>query len=136
MFKTVLFPVDLSREAREAADKVINILKTFQSRLILVSVVEVVSEGQKPFHPEMTSSETVNQLLQQAKSIFTEEGIEAEILQKEGHPAFTICDLADEIEADLIVIGCRGTGLTDEGSTDSVSNRIINLSPCPILVVP
>ncbi|MDE5083955.1 MAG: universal stress protein [Trichodesmium sp. St16_bin2-tuft] len=136
MFKTVLFPVDLSREAREAADKVINIVKTFQSRLILVSVVEVVSEGQKPFHPEMTSSETVNQLLQQAKSIFTEEGIEAEILQKEGHPAFTICDLADEIEADLIVIGCRGTGLTDEGATDSVSNRIINLSPCPILVVP
>ena len=136
MFKTVLFPVDLSREAREAADKVINIVKTFQSRLILVSVVEVVSEGQKPFHPEMTSSETVNQLLQQAESIFTEEGIEAEILQKEGHPAFTICDLADEIEADLIVIGCRGTGLTDEGATDSVSNRIINLSPCPILVVP
>ena len=136
MFKTVLFPVDLSREAREAADKVINIVKTFQSRLILVSVVEVLSEGQKPFHPEMTSSETVNQLLQQAKSIFTEEGIEAEILQKEGHPAFTICDLADEIEADLIVIGCRGTGLTDEGATDSVSNRIINLSPCPILVVP
>ena len=136
MFKTVLFPVDLSREAREAADKVINIVKTFQSRLILVSVVEVVSEGQKPFHPEMTSSETVNQLLQQAKSIFTEEGIEAEILQKQGHPAFTICDLADEIEADLIVIGCRGTGLTDEGATDSVSNRIINLSPCPILVVP
>ena len=136
MFKTVLFPVDLIRESREAADKVINIVKTFQSRLILVSVVEVVSEGQKPFHPEMTSSETVNQLLQQAKSIFTEEGIEAEILQKEGHPAFTICDLADEIEADLIVIGCRGTGLTDEGATDSVSNRIINLSPCPILVVP
>ena len=136
MFKTVLFPVDLSREAREAADKVINIVKTFQSRIILVSVVEVVSEGQKPFHPEMTSSETVNQLLQQAKYIFTEEGIEAEILQKEGHPAFTICDLADEIEADLIVIGCRGTGLTDEGATDSVSNRIINLSPCPILVVP
>ena len=114
----------------------INIVKTFQSRIILVSVVEVVSEGQKPFHPEMTSSETVNQLLEQAKSIFTEEGIEAEILQKEGHPAFTICDLADEIEADLIVIGCRGTGLTDEGATDSVSNRIINLSPCPILVVP
>ena len=136
MFKTVLFPVDLSREAREAGDKVINIVKTYQSRLVLVSVVEVVSEGQKPFHPEMTSSETVNQLLQQAKSIFTEEGIEAEILQKEGHPAFTICDLADEIEADLIVIGCRGTGLTDEGATDSVSNRIINLSPCPILVVP
>ena len=136
MFKTVLFPVDLSREAREAGDKVINIVKTYQSRLVLVSVVEVVSEGQKPFHPEMTSSETVNQLLEETKSIFTQQGIEPETLQKEGHPAFTICDVADEIEADLIIIGCRGTGLSDEGNNDSISNRIINLSPCPILVVP
>jgi len=136
MFKTVLFPVDLSREAREAADKVINIVKTYQSRLVLVSVLEVVSEGQEPFHLEMTSSETVAQLLKEVKSIFNQQGIEAETLQKEGHPAFTICDVADEIEADLIVIGCRGTGLMEEGSTDSVSNRIINLSPCPILVVP
>ena len=136
MFKTVLFPLDLSREAREAADKVINIVNTYQSRLVLVSVVEVVSEGQEPFHPEMTSSETVTKLLEEAKSMFTEQGIEAETVQREGHPAFTICDVADDIEADLIVIGCRGTGLTEEGATDSVSNRIINLSPCPILVVP
>ncbi|MEM1172946.1 MAG: universal stress protein [Cyanobacteria bacterium P01_H01_bin.35] len=135
MFKTVLFPVDRSQEAREAADKVINIVKTYQSRLVLVSVVEVVSEGQEPFHPEMTSSETVTQLLQEAKSMFTQQGIEAEIVQREGHPAFTICDVADDVEADLIVIGSRG-GLTEEGVTDSVSNRIINLSPCPILVVP
>ena len=56
--------------------------------------------------------------------------------KKKGHPAFTICDLDHEIETDLIVITCRGNGLTDEGATDSVSNRIINLSPCPILVVP
>ncbi|NEP83014.1 MAG: universal stress protein [Okeania sp. SIO3B3] len=136
MFKTVLFPVDRSREAREAADKVINIVKTYQARLIVVSVREVVSEGQEVFHPEMTSEQTVIQLLEEAKTLFAKQGIEAETIQKEGHPAFTICDVADEIEADLIVIGCRGTGLSEEGATDSVSNRIINLSPCPILVVP
>ncbi|NEN91094.1 MAG: universal stress protein [Okeania sp. SIO3H1] len=136
MFKTVLFPVDRSREAREAADKVINIVKTYQARLVVVSVREVVSEGQEVFHPEMTSEQTVVQLLEQAKALFTEQGIEAETIQREGHPAFTICDVADEINADLIVIGCRGTGLGEEGATDSVSNRIINLSPCPILVVP
>ncbi|MDY7008590.1 MAG: universal stress protein [Cyanobacteriota bacterium] len=136
MFKTVLFPVDRSREAREAAEKVINIVKTYQARLVVISVRELVSEGQEAFHPEMTSEQTVTQLLEEAKALFTEEGIEAETIQKEGHPAFTICDVADEINADLIVIGCRGTGLSEEGATDSVSNRIINLSPCPILVVP
>ena len=136
MFKTVLFPVDRSREAHEAAEKVINIVQTYQARLVVMSVVEVVEEGQEPFHPEMTSSDTVTQLLDEAKSMFAQQGIEVETIQREGHPAFTICDVADDINADLIVIGCRGTGLTEEGSTDSVSSRIINLSPCPILVVP
>lgn len=136
MFKTVLFPVDRSREAREAAEKVVNIVKTYQARLVIMSVLEKVEEGQEPFHPEMTSPDTVAQLLDEAKSMFAQQGIEVEIIQREGHPAFTICDVADDINADLIVIGCRGTGLTEEGNTDSVSNRIINLSPCPILVVP
>lgn len=136
MFKTVLFPVDRSREAREAAEKVVNIVQTYQARLVVMSVVETIQEGQEPFHPEMTSSDTVTQLLDEAKSMFAQQGIEVKTIQREGHPAFTICDVADEIDADLIVIGCRGTGLTEEGTTDSVSNRIINLSPCPILVVP
>jgi nucleotide-binding universal stress UspA family protein len=40
MFKTVLFPIDQSRETQEAADAVINIVQTYKSRLILLSVVE------------------------------------------------------------------------------------------------
>lgn len=136
MFKTVLFPVDRSREAREAAEKVINIVKTYQARLVVMSVLETNEEGHEPFHPEMTSPEVVSQLLEEAKTLFAEQGIEVETIQRQGHPAFTICDVADDIGADLIVIGCRGTGLTEEGATDSVSTKIINLSPCPILVVP
>ena len=136
MFKTVLFPVDRSREAREAAEKTIALVKTFNCRLVLLSVLETPPEGQEPTHPEMTSKEGVAQLLESAKSMFEQQGIKAETIMREGMPAFTICDVADEINADLIVIGCRGTGLTEEGASDSVSNRVINLSPCPILVVP
>lgn len=136
MFKTVLFPVDLSREAREAAQTAIAIVKTFGSRLVIVSVLETPPEGQEPIHPEMTSKEAVTQLLEGAKAMFAQEGIQGETILREGIPAFTICDVADEINADLIIIGCRGTGLTEEGASDSVSNRVINLSPCPILVVP
>ncbi|MDE5080768.1 MAG: hypothetical protein O4805_16500 [Trichodesmium sp. St16_bin2-tuft] len=55
--------------------------------------------------------------------------------KKKGHPAFTICDLDHEIETDLIVITCRGNGLTDEGATDSISYWIINLSPSSVLAI-
>ena len=84
----------------------------------------------------MTSPDTVAELLQKATTMFSAEGIEIKTLERQGKPAFTICDVADEIGADLIVMGSRGAGLTEEGAADSVTNRVINLSPCPILVVP
>jgi nucleotide-binding universal stress UspA family protein len=135
MFKTVLFPIDQSREAREAADIVANIVQKYNSRLILLSVVEEPNSEASTTSP-MVSSEIVAQLLENARTLFSEPGITAELLERQGKPAFTICDVADEIEASLIIMGCRGLGLTEEGSTDSVTTRVINLSPCPVLIVP
>ncbi|PSF39543.1 universal stress protein [Aphanothece hegewaldii CCALA 016] len=132
MFKTVLFPIDQSREAREAADFVANVVKTYNSRLVILSVVEQTS----PETDVMSSVEAVAKLLQGAKALFSQQGIQAEMVEREGMPSFTICDVADEIGADLIIMGCRGLGLTSEGATESVTTRVINLSPCPVLIVP
>jgi len=82
----------------------------------------------------MSDPEAIAQLLQNAKKLFSQQGIEAEVIEREGVPAFTICDVADEVEADLIIMGCRGLGLTDE--TESVTSKVINLSPCAVLIVP
>jgi nucleotide-binding universal stress UspA family protein len=130
MFKTVLFPIDESREAREAAEIVANIVKTYNSHLVILSVIENQEGGM------MGSTAAVEKLLQGAKALFAQQGIEAEIIEREGIPSFTICDVADEIDANLIVMGSRGLGLTEEGATESVANRTINLSPCPVLIVP
>lgn len=130
MFKTVLFPVDASRESREAADIVANIVKTYNSRLVILSVVE------RKIESAMSLEVEVAKLLEGAKALFVQQGIEAEVIEREGVPSFTICDVADEIDASLIVMGSRGLGLTEEKASESVTNRVINLSPCPVLVVP
>ena len=135
MFKTVLFPIDQSREAREAADVVTNVVQKYGSRLVLLSVVEE-SPADAPSADPMVSSEVVAKLLENAQSLFSGQGIQAEILEREGKQAFTICDVADDIGADLIIMGCRGLGLTEEGAGDSVTTRVINLSPCTVLIVP
>jgi nucleotide-binding universal stress UspA family protein len=136
MFKTVLFPVDQSREVREAVDTVADLIKTFQSRLVLLSVVEKNPTSEAQDSSIMAVEENVAKLLSGYQSLFAQKDIQAEIVEKEGMPSFTICDVADEIEADLIIMGCRGLGLTSEGATESVTNRVINLSPCPVLVIP
>lgn len=132
MFKTVLFPIDQSRESRQAAETVAELVQFHKSQLVILSVVEE-SDAEVD---AMASPDAVADLLQNAKSLFTKQGIEADTIEREGKPAFTICDVADEVGADLIVMGCRGLGLTTEGAADSVTNRVISLSPCPVLVVP
>ncbi|ACC84228.1 UspA domain protein [Nostoc punctiforme PCC 73102] len=138
IFKTVLFPIDQSRETREAADVVTNVVKKYSSRLVLLSVVEEPPPDapDAPSADPMVSPEVVAKLLENAQSLFSGQGIQSEILERQGKPAFTICDVADEIGADLIIMGCRGLGLTEEGADDSVTTRVINLSPCPVLIVP
>jgi len=138
MFQTVLFPVDKSRETREASATVANIVKTYNSRLVLLSVVETPSAtGEKPADGDiMSSPEEVAKLLQGIQALFAQEGIETDVLERSGMPSFTICDVADEIDAELIVMGCRGLGLTSEGAAESVTLRVVNLAPCPVLIVP
>jgi nucleotide-binding universal stress UspA family protein len=136
MFKTVLFPIDQSREAREAAEVVKSVVQKYGSRLVLLSVVEATDLEESSSTEVMASPDAVAQLLKNAQSMFTEQGVAAEAIEREGKPAFVICDVADEIGASLIVMGCRGMGLTEEGVIDSVTNRVINLSPCPVLIVP
>ncbi|MFN3361039.1 MAG: universal stress protein [Pseudanabaenaceae cyanobacterium] len=122
MFPTILFAVDSSLEARQAVPIVVGLVKTFHSRLLLLSVVD----------PEEDEREKVEQLLENARQLFEAEGIAAETKVGEGKPAFVICDVADELNCDLIIMGTRGVTETSE----SVSQRVITLSPCPVLVVP
>ncbi|MEB3828291.1 universal stress protein [Phormidium sp. CCY1219] len=137
MFKTVLFPLDGTRESREAADTVVKMVKNFNARLVLLSVREVAVEGEEPPPPDrVMSPEAIAELLKNARAMFSQQGIEADTIEREGKPAFVICDVADEMDADLVIMGCRGIGLTEEGLADSVTNRVINLAPCPVLIVP
>ncbi|MEM9120394.1 MAG: universal stress protein [Cyanobacteria bacterium P01_F01_bin.56] len=133
MFKTILFPIDMSPEAQQAAHLAIDLVKQHQSQLVLLSVVEI---KENPEHPEQASVEAVAALLNQAQTLFQQQGVESKTMEREGQPAFVICDVADEIEADLIVMGCRGVGLIEDSMQESVTNRVINLSPCPVLIVP
>ncbi|MGI0485573.1 universal stress protein [Pantanalinema rosaneae CENA516] len=135
MFKTILFPIDQSRESRQAAETVAELVKFHNSRLIILSVVEDAEEVAAS-GDVMASPQAIAELLESAKTLFSQQGIESEAVERQGKPAFTICDVADELDVDLIVMGCRGMGLTEEGAAESVTNRVINLSPCPVLIVP
>jgi nucleotide-binding universal stress UspA family protein len=138
MFNKILFPLDRSREAQEAIAVAIDLVQKYQSILILLSVIETpdldAEVGEDD--PVMQSPEAIDKLLHSAQALFAKRGIQAEILQRKGKPAFTICDVADELNVNLIVMGSRGIGLDLEHTSESVASRVINLAPCPVLIVP
>jgi nucleotide-binding universal stress UspA family protein len=134
MFKKILFPLDRSSESQAAIAVAIELVQKYNSELTLISVVETPDlDADIIEDPAMQSSEAIDKLLQSARALFAERGIEADTLQRKGKPAFTICDVADELNINLIVMGSRGDL---EHPTDSVASRVINLSPCPVLIVP
>ncbi|MEL7333163.1 MAG: universal stress protein [Cyanobacteria bacterium J06560_2] len=135
MYKTLLLSIDSSPSAKKVLQTALDMAQLCSSKVVVLSVVET-AEQSDPAHPEQTSSEAVAALLSQSKTVFEQRGFAAETVEKEGNPAFIICDVADEMSVDLIVMGCRGTGLIEDGCEESVSNRVINLAPCPVLVVP
>jgi len=51
-----------------------------------------------------------------------------------GAPADQIVRAADELEADLIVIGGRGKGAMEAIVLGSVAYRVLHHAPCPVLV--
>ncbi len=129
MFKTVLFPLNRSQETRQAVAIAIDLVQKYQAVLYVISVTESDADD--------SDRQSAKELIEEFQSHFANVGIAIETKIVEGKAAFVICDFADEINADLIVMGSRGESLTEEHpDSHSVSQKVINLSPCPVLVVP
>jgi nucleotide-binding universal stress UspA family protein len=127
MFNTVLFPIDQSRQTMDTAALTLKLALQHGSRLVVLSVVE-------PEEGVMHDAAAMARLLEQARSHFEQAGVTCEVIEREGRPAFVIGDVADEINADLIVMGTRGLSL--DADQPSTASRVIQLAPCPVLVVP
>ena len=127
MFQTVLFPIDLSVEALEPSGKALELACRDGSRLVLLSVLTPVT-GKKHDH------EAVAGVLSQTRKRCEQAGVICQEVERSGKPASVICDVVNELNVDVIVMGTRGVNLeSDSGSTAA---QVLQLAPCPVLVVP
>ncbi|MFS8868251.1 universal stress protein [Synechococcus sp. H65.1] len=134
MFEKVLFPIDNSRETSHALPLVADIAQRYKSQVYLLSVLDTTE-----LTPEQVEQarQSIHNLLKQAETGLQQIGIQnVKSEYREGKVPFVICDVADELEINLIVMGSRGNPLAEGRKNESVSHRVIDLSPCPVLVVP
>jgi nucleotide-binding universal stress UspA family protein len=107
------------------------------TQVVVISVVPILIEGphtEQSTAPERGTREAARQL-EDARSLLTDEGVEAEFVQAVGNPAAEIIAAAEERDADLIVVGHRGRSAISRFIEGSVSDRVVRHATCDVLVV-
>lgn len=72
--------------------------------------------------------------VERARAVAGAEGVEAEVVLRDGAPAEDIVEVADVREADLIVLGSRGLSLGAQ-IIGSVAAKVSRRAPCDVLLV-
>ena len=137
MFTTVAVGTDGSPTAGEAVKVAAEIARRFDARLVLVSAYR--ESGEAPTEPGGDEREwafnpvaRLREILTRQEEELRRQGIPSSTLMDEGDPADVLVRLAEECEADLLVIGNRGMQRRVLGS---VPNTVTHKAPCNVLVV-
>jgi nucleotide-binding universal stress UspA family protein len=133
----ILFATDGSPEADRAREFLGFLPLPSGSELIIMSVVsqaeESLGEGEKGKPPKELGS--AQDAADQAAYHLAKAGVCTECLVTCGHPADMICRVAEEKDAELVVVGSRGRSSLARFFLGSVSQRVAKHAPAPVLIV-
>jgi nucleotide-binding universal stress UspA family protein len=136
---TILVPIDITtdRDLDQALTQACKIAQPELPNLCLLYVVPDVPEGYVA--PDIRSSaferfryEAFERLT--AIAAIEAEGRSCEIIVREGSPANTILRVAEEIDADLIVMASHNPTYIDY-IMGSVAGKVVRFAQCSVLVV-
>lgn len=145
--KNILCPIDFSACSSEALDYAVELAKKLGADLHLLHVYQDPLAGIPFARPNTAGApaaplEVIEQAraarkteIERLRKLCTDHGITTRVEEIEGVPAATIVKAASDNKTDLIVMGTHGrTGLAHV-VVGSVAERVVRLSPCPVLTV-
>jgi nucleotide-binding universal stress UspA family protein len=146
MFEKLLVAVDGSMHADKAVDVAVDLAKLRDGELILLSVykhMSYVESSVAMIRMPGTPQNTEDVLKGLAREAVTRARTRAEAggvsrvrtIVRRGQPARTITRIAQEEDADAIVLGSRGLGDTESFLLGSVSHKVLSLSKCTCITV-
>lgn len=144
LFTRIVVGTDGSDSAREAVRQAANLAQLTGASLDVVSAYEPVpssrsaSEGAgapADISHEFGPREDVNFALDAAAGIAKDFDVETKPHPRDGDPADAILQVAEEIDADLIVVGNKGMTGAKRFLLGSVPNKVSHHSPCSVIIV-
>jgi nucleotide-binding universal stress UspA family protein len=144
LFTRIVVGTDGSDTAAEAVRQAIDLAKLSGASLSIVSAYAPVSprrvqeeQMQAPadVQYEIGPREDVNLILDAAAADARKDGIEVQTHPVEADPADAILNVAEETNADLIVVGNKGMTGARRYLLGSVPNNVSHHAPCSVIIV-
>lgn len=135
---------DGSETAAEAVRQAVDLAKIAGASLSIVSAYEPVAkrrlEGEQAGAPadvqhEIGPREDVNLVLDAAAAAAKQEGLDVQTHPVEGGPSDALLSVAEETNADLIVVGNKGMTGAKRFLLGSVPNNVSHHAPCSVLII-
>jgi nucleotide-binding universal stress UspA family protein len=146
-----LVPLDGSDHADKALSYALDLAEKYDAEVVFLSVIPSIAipmvaypdTGMAYINPETIENymlglknsheRVLSQALKRANAIGPNMKISTKIA--EGRPSDTIVKAAKDGNFDIIIMGSRGLGGIKEFVLGSVSHRVVNEAPCPVLIV-
>jgi nucleotide-binding universal stress UspA family protein len=144
MFKSIVVGTDGSDTATQAVREAIGLASALGAKLELVSAYEPVPaqrlSEERRHAPEdlqwaINPREDVDTTLEAAAAPAREAGVEVDLYARQGDPADAILDVAEELKADLIIVGNKGMTGAKRFLLGSVPNKVSHHAPCSVLII-
>lgn len=139
MSKTIVVGVDGSDNARKAARYAADLAALMQARLLLVHVVPSVAVPADAiaFGAQLLQAHRVRgeALLDTLSNELERPALPVEKrLVDAGSPAEVLADVANQVHAEMIVVGDTGVGTVTRMLLGSVADRLGHISKVPVLI--
>jgi nucleotide-binding universal stress UspA family protein len=144
VFKSIVVGTDGSETATQAVRQAVDLAKAIGAKLELVSAYEPVSDQrlreERTEVPDdlqwmVNPREDVDATLSDAADLAKQAGIDVETYARQGDPADAILDVAEEQNADLIIVGNKGMTGAKRFLLGSVPNKVSHHAPCSVLII-
>jgi nucleotide-binding universal stress UspA family protein len=141
MYKKILVPTDASEYSRSALRTAIKLAKMFDAEIVLLHVTfsphaywgYTVSYGISVTAEELTQNGKI--ALETTLAGIPLEETKLRTVLESGHPVNKILEKIQDENIDLVVIGSHGYGPITGPLLGSVSQRVLQKAPCPVLLV-
>ena len=141
MLSTIVVGTDGSETAAKAVDFAVDMAERYGSRLVVASSYSPIPEDrlakEQTDAPQevkwsINPTEDVDATLREVEEKAQERGIKTVSEARQGDPADVLCEIAEQHDADLLVVGNKGMHRRILGS---VPNSVSHKAPCSVVIV-